>query len=173
MRADVSMTVPPETDDQVLENRRVLIVEPVPEDLPYVASRTPFVVTVAESFADAKTALTTTPPDLLITRLRLGAFNGLHLVLRGKTSRPDMAAIVLSDASEGTLRGEAEALGATFVVLPIASEQLLAVIQRSLSPANDGPIRPPYERRVAVRRRDMLAVASDRRVKDRRRHLVL
>src|SRR5687768_2595045 len=52
-----------------------------------------FHVTVADTFADAKMQMTERPPTLLITELRLAAYNGLGLVLRGKSRQPDMAAI--------------------------------------------------------------------------------
>jgi len=39
-------------------------------------------VTSVGSFREATKVLSTDPPDLLITELRLGAFNGLHLVIR-------------------------------------------------------------------------------------------
>ena len=170
MRADVLMTVPPVPDPQALETRRVLIVEPLTADLVFATARVPFAPQIADGFAAAKVALMTNPPDLLITPLRLGAFNGLHLVLRGKTSRPDMAAVVLSEASDGALRREAEALGATFIVLPVAPQQLQAAIMRVLlGRSEEGPVQPPYERRVAVRRGHAIEVAAERRVKDRRR----
>ena len=43
------------------------------------------VVTRTFGFAEAKQSLQTAPPDLLMTDVRLGAYNGLHLVIRAQT----------------------------------------------------------------------------------------
>ena len=45
----------------------------------------------ARSFDEAKTLLAAERPHLLITDLRLGQYNGLHLVLRSRSDHPEMA----------------------------------------------------------------------------------
>lgn len=74
------------------------------------------VVNEAADFHRAKEVLVSTPPDALITELRLGAYNGLHLVLRCKTERPQVKAIVLARAPDPVLQQEAAELDAAFVV---------------------------------------------------------
>jgi two-component system response regulator RegA len=135
-----------------------------------------FHVTVAETFTKAKGLLSTQPPNVLLTEVRLGEFNGLHLVLRGKSLRPDMAAIVLSSVVDPVLQSDAEAMGATFVVKPIDESELVAAVFRTLfrareRDATDGPIRPPFERRARDRRSASERVQTERRVLERRRDL--
>ena len=55
-----------------------------------------------DSFADAIRQTTVDCPDLMITALRLGPFNGLHLVLRCRASDPDMPAIIVSEPRDLT-----------------------------------------------------------------------
>src|ERR1700704_3697604 len=45
-------------------------------------------VTVAGTFAEGRLALSASTPDLLIADVRLGAFNGLHLVTTNPRSIP-------------------------------------------------------------------------------------
>jgi DNA-binding response OmpR family regulator len=133
-----------------------------------------FQVTVAETFEDAKARLAENPPALLLTELRLREYNGLQLVLRGKALRPTMGAIVFSNIPDPALRADAEALGATFVVKPIDSRDLIAAAVRTLLRAASGndaaePIRPPFERRTHDRRVQQLPTNDDRRRTERRR----
>jgi DNA-binding NtrC family response regulator len=125
--------------------------------------------TVAESFMRAKSRMNRRPPALLITELRLGEFNGLHLVLHGKALRPTMTALVLSDTPDVVLQAEAEVMGATFAVQPLSKRDLLAILSRSLGASGEsGPIRPPFERRQAERRGTNVLMHADYRQADRR-----
>jgi DNA-binding response OmpR family regulator len=132
-----------------------------------------FRVTAADTFAHAKACLIESPPALLLTDLRLREYNGLQLVLRGKAHRPTMAAIVFSSGREAVLQKEAEAMGATFVVRPIDSRELVAAAFRTLFRETlvdtIEPIRPPYERRTRERRNLSEPETIDRRRRDRRR----
>ena len=132
-----------------------------------------FEVTVAETFAKAKDRLNTRPPTLLLTEVRLGEYNGLHLVLRGKAQRPSMAALVLSSVPDPVLRTEAEAMGATFLVKPIADRELLAAVTRTLfqRDRSEGPVRAPFERRATERRAAIVVIGPERRSGERRRDL--
>jgi DNA-binding response OmpR family regulator len=104
-----------------------------------------FTVTVTTNFAAAKQRVLTRPPDLLVTELRLGAFNGVHLVLAGRSVRRDLAAVVLGGAEDGKLREDAEAAGAMFLLEPLAAGDLVATVER-ICLAQDGsrtaPLRP-------------------------------
>jgi DNA-binding NtrC family response regulator len=51
-------------------------------------------------FAEAKPELDRCPPDLLVTELKLGAFNGLHLAIRAKHRQPDVRTLVLGEQNE-------------------------------------------------------------------------
>lgn len=156
----------------------ILVVEPALDELVSRVSALTgagFHVTAAESFAQAKQLLTPTTPSVLLTSLRLGGHNGLHLVVRGKGLQPNLAAIVTSSDVDAALRAEAEALGATFVVKPITPDQLIASILKTyFRPSGDAdPIRPPFERREGQRRalQPLDPISVDRRGPDRRRPL--
>ena len=90
-------------------------------------------VVACASFEDAKHQITVSPPDLLLTDVRLGAFNGLQLVIYAKAQRPDTAAVVISAFDDATLRKEAEQAGAVYVLKPFTSEGLLTSIAQAPS----------------------------------------
>jgi DNA-binding NtrC family response regulator len=130
-----------------------LVIAPALPDLLAVLSTLPamgFDVTVAEKFQDAKESLASSRPALFVTGIKLGNYNGLHLVLRGTTAWPGLPCIVVAETADPVLRDEAERLGATFVVMPAPHNELAAAVSRTvLRPAGlpFSPIRPPYERR--------------------------
>lgn len=90
-------------------------------------------VTGATTFEAAKRSLTAHPPHLLIAALRLGLFNGLHLVLRGRLDHPEMAAIVTAGFKDPVLEAEATTYGAACVVSPKNPSELLALVSRTFA----------------------------------------
>jgi PleD family two-component response regulator len=90
-------------------------------------------VTGATTFEAAMQTLTERPPHLLIAAERLGSFNGLHLVLRGRFDHPQMAAIVTAGAKDPVLEAEATTFGASCVVAPRNSTELLALVTRTFA----------------------------------------
>jgi DNA-binding response OmpR family regulator len=81
----------------------------------------------ATSFEAAIVAMRTSPPDVLVTDIRLQAFNGLHLVRR----RPvGTYAIVMSAFPDPVLHTEAHRLGAPFLGKPVQTRQLLELLKR-------------------------------------------
>jgi DNA-binding NtrC family response regulator len=76
-------------------------------------------------FEEAKSYLATAHPDVIIADVRLGAFNGLQLVIQAKLEHPEITAIVLTGFYDPVLSGEVSKLGASYLVKPIRSEQLL------------------------------------------------
>ncbi len=93
----------------------------------------------ARSFDEAKTLLAAERPDILITELRLGQYNGLHLVLRTRTDHPHMAALVTSRVADPVLEAEATRHRAQFILSPLSATQLLHAVAASL----DGSTPPP------------------------------
>jgi DNA-binding NtrC family response regulator len=82
--------------------------------------------TFVSTFAKAKRHLDEERPDLLISEIKLGEYNGLHLAVRGAVS--GIPAIVVGDAS---FAGEAEQLGAMWLSPKEASgERLSATMKR-------------------------------------------
>ena len=92
-----------------------------------------YAVTTATTFEAARQQLAVQPPDLLIAAERLGLFNGLHLVLSGRSDHPDMAAIVTADANDPVLQAEASSFGATCAVAPMSAPELLALVSRTFA----------------------------------------
>src|SRR5688572_25182627 len=134
-----------------------------------------FTVTLADSFEGGKRLLDTLRPLVLVTEVRLGAYNGIHLAMRCRTIQPRVTVIVTSRFHDPVLEHEIEAIGATFAPKPCTAEHLLAAISRTALrvPAADGTfglVRPPFERRRGERRATMSLTANpERRQADRRR----
>jgi DNA-binding NtrC family response regulator len=76
-------------------------------------------------FAEAKSYLATARPDVIIADVRLGAFNGLQLVIQARMEDPEITAIVLTGFYDPVLSAEVSKLGASYLVKPIRSEALL------------------------------------------------
>ena len=121
-------------------------------------------VVLAASFEDAKRALMFHQPWLIISNLRLAAFNGLHLVHLGRLADPDLRAIVIASGNDMLLQGEAEEMGATVMAEPLHSGELLSEVARLIAPAEVF-----VERRKGERRQIIIAgYTPERRVADRR-----
>jgi DNA-binding response OmpR family regulator len=82
------------------------------------------------TFEEAVLILRTRPPDLLITDVRLGTRNGLHLLGRLPTT---VAVIVLTGAADPGLESQARDRGATFLLKPLDTGTLLDVVEALLS----------------------------------------
>ena len=93
-----------------------------------------YAVRVANRFEDGVNILRAEPPDLLIADIRLGSFNGLQLVLRG---RPSVPAIVITGYDDPVLAENARTLGATYFVKPIEPNLLFPAIARAIGAAKD------------------------------------
>jgi DNA-binding response OmpR family regulator len=88
----------------------------------------------APGFGRALQLMDTVRPDLLITVVRLGKFNGLHLVVLGRASNPRMAALVMDERRDEGLEREAILAGATaYLRKPVGSGELLARVAEALA----------------------------------------
>jgi DNA-binding NtrC family response regulator len=129
-----------------------------------------FTVTAIDNFKDAAILLVEAPPSMLITEIRLGAYNGLQLAYRGKSMKPPMTIVLTSAYRDPVLERDVERMGATFVLKPVAARDLLAAVYRTAlrQPTSKGtfePVQPPFERRQLERRQAL----SDRLLDDDRR----
>ena len=88
-------------------------------------------VTGAASFEEARRALASAL-DLVITEVRLGAYNGLHLIIRARSHNPHLSAIVLTGFPDVVIKAEAERLDAVYVEKPVDAERLLAIVAETL-----------------------------------------
>ena len=112
---------------------RVLIVADTPaltEDLLGWLVPEGYQSTVATTFACAMRHLKT-HPQLVISQLRLGAYNGLHVAIRARGE--GIPAVVIGNP-DTVLELEARRLGATFVQSgELARERILAVVHELIS----------------------------------------
>ena len=85
-------------------------------------------VTAFGRFDEAKRYLAATTPDILLTDVRLGGSNGLHLVVMSKLRHPEMTAVVMTGFDDIVLKKDAEAAGALYVVKPILVSELIELM---------------------------------------------
>jgi DNA-binding NtrC family response regulator len=91
-------------------------------------------VVACDTFERARQTLKDQSFDALITDVRLGAFNGLQLAVMARDMYPKMRLIVFSGFDDPVLRADAEQIGATYLVKPVVSGELLKLLDAS--PAN-------------------------------------
>lgn len=84
--------------------------------------------TGAAAFDAARQLLTLRPYDLLITDVRLGSFNGLHLIRQCHSEYPGMAFIVVTATLDSMTEIEARRYGALCVAKPINRARLLEAV---------------------------------------------
>jgi two-component system, NtrC family, response regulator PilR len=88
--------------------------------------------TEAQSFESARQLLRERRFDLLITKVRLREYNGLHLVLHSRMFYPNTASVVVSDGPGDLNEHEAAALGAGVVVDPTEPGHVRAVVASAI-----------------------------------------
>jgi PleD family two-component response regulator len=114
----------------------ILIVDEEPLEVARLVSplqHAGYQVTGATTFEAARQTLAERPPHLLIAAERLGLFNGLHLVVRGRIDNPEMSAIVTAGSKDPVLEAEAFSHDASCVVSPKNSTELLALVSRTFA----------------------------------------
>jgi len=152
-----------------------LIVDPVAADREFAArtlEEAGFRVDLAGSFDEADACMTVRPPSVLLADVRLGEYNGLHLILRAHAAQPGLAALVTYDVADPVLQADADRLGATFITKPVSARELVAATFRTLLrlPDDSTPVHPPFERRTGERRGTPAAIGvPNRRIGERRR----
>ena len=91
-------------------------------------------------FVDARRRLVAGPVDFVVTNVRLGAYNGLHLVyLAASFNRGSTRAIVYSDALDIGFAREAQLAGAFYEVRTSLPAALISYLR--------APALPPRDRR--------------------------
>jgi DNA-binding response OmpR family regulator len=99
-----------------------------------------FEVVPCSTFEDAKREIATLRPDILITDVRLGAYNGLQLALLARDVRPDMRVVVFSGFDDPVLKQEARRIGATYLVKPVSGHDLVEELRAGASGRSDEPV---------------------------------
>jgi CheY-like chemotaxis protein len=150
----------------------VLLVHPNPTSLVTLSEmlqRAGYRVRRAPSFEEARVALAARPA-CLVAAVQLGIFNGLHLVLDGRSRDPHLAAVVLDMRRDAALQADARRLGAAYVVEPVEQGAFLALVAQLMDgamPSGNGELY--RDRRSADRRIVVLQFEPERRRADRRR----
>jgi len=108
--------------------QRVLVVDDEPsllEAMKMAFTRAGRDVVSCRTFEDARQQLLTEHFDVMVTDVRLGAFNGLQLAVIARDRHPEMRIIVFSGFDDPVLREEAAHLGASYVLKPVGADHLL------------------------------------------------
>ena len=78
------------------------------------------IVTAFDRFQDAKRFLKSeAASDILVTDVRLGAYNGLQLAVICNLGRPALTKVVMSGYDDPVLRKDAESVGARYLLKPL------------------------------------------------------
>lgn len=92
------------------------------------------------TFEEGLKALRTDMPDLLIADVRLGAFNGLQLLV--SSPRP-IPAIIITGFADPVLESDAQQHGAEYVLKPISPSALLDLVERKLAQSSQQQFTTP------------------------------
>jgi DNA-binding response OmpR family regulator len=84
-----------------------------------------FHVASSSAFEEAREHISSARPDIVITDVRLGAFNGLQLAMLARDVRPDARVVVFSGFDDPVLKEEARRIGAAYLVKPVSGQQLI------------------------------------------------
>src|ERR1700730_11985789 len=87
----------------------------------------------ASTFEEATRALADSTPDLVIADERLGAYNGLHVILRARAENPDVSAIVTTLEKNRGLEADARRLNVECVIQPHDPAEWLEPIWKMLN----------------------------------------
>jgi DNA-binding NtrC family response regulator len=107
-------------------------------------------LTVCSTFADARARLDASPPDLLVTSVRLQAHNGLHLVYLAGRHSPSTRCLVSAQDDDVWFAQEVQAAGAFFVPARWLATALHSYVAASL-PRRDRRNARVVDRRGQVR----------------------
>ena len=113
-------------------DKQVLIVDDDPAVLALVRqwlTSAGYSVIACDNFAMAKQRLAAGAPNVLLTDVRLGAFNGLQLVILAKELGPETISLVMSAFDDPALRKEAMQCGAGYLPKPFTRDEVLAAVE--------------------------------------------
>jgi DNA-binding response OmpR family regulator len=97
------------------------------------------VVQVAQTFQAAAEAMEDGGVGVMVTAIRLGAFNGLHLVIRKNALNPHIRCIVIGVA--GDRSRDIDRLGVPFLLKPVAGDTISAAVSLEIDRAAEMPLR--------------------------------
>lgn len=94
----------------------------------------------ASTFEEGLEALRDHAPDLLIADIRLGSFNGLHLLILAPNH---VQVIITTGFDDPILEREARKYGAEYVLKPLSPPTFLQLVRRCLDPRRPRARRTP------------------------------
>lgn len=132
-----------------------------------------YIVFEASSFEDGKRLWREITPAVLVVDIRLGQFNGLQLLMRARSDRPDLKGIITCPFADQVLEAETHRFGGTFLIKPIAPWQIVEAVRNAARPdlVVPNPVTPPLlleRRRVDRRQTEIPVFWPERRVGPRR-----
>ena len=152
-------TVGRDRDGDRVTARTVLIVDPNPaflDSLRAIAQAAGLRVVAETEFDAARQRIANQCPDVIVVSIRLGRFNGIHLVHLARLANPDVNAVVYGGADDLPLAVDAQHAGAFYELESAIPVCLTAYLTMAL-PAHDRRAVPVEGGRSAGGRR-----ASDR-----------
>ena len=111
---------------------RILIVEDheaTRQGLRALLTNAGYEVVSASTFAEGRRSLAEQTPDLLISDVRLGEYNGLQLIAAAPLGVPS---IIVTGFPDLVLEAEALKLGAHYLTKPIVADALLRLIEETI-----------------------------------------
>ena len=122
--------------ERVWTPQRVLLVEPDPTRWPELrqAGRGGIGIEICGDFTEARHRLMASPPALLVTNLRLGAYNGLHLVYLATANNYPTRAVVYASHQDLPAIQEAQRIGAFYETSQRLVNALPSYINAKLPP---------------------------------------
>jgi PleD family two-component response regulator len=99
-----------------------------------------YTVVSASTFEEASGLLQTIPLDLVVTAVRLGAFNGIHLAMRSQWQDPQRTVIVTNESQDASLSEQAESEGVRYVARPLENPEFLANVEEALGRRNSAEL---------------------------------
>jgi DNA-binding NarL/FixJ family response regulator len=97
-------------------------------------------VVPCSTFEDAKREIAMLRPEIVVTDVRLGAFNGLQLALLARAVRSDVRVVVFSGFDDPVLKEEARRIGAIYLVKPVSGHALVQALNSKGSGRSDKPV---------------------------------
>ena len=91
------------------------------------------VVESHRGFETARARLYRAPFDFLVTNIRLGAYNGLHVILRARADHPDVSAIVTTPVKNRGLEADARSLNIQCLIKPQSAGEWLEPVWKILN----------------------------------------
>ncbi len=103
----------------------------------------------SEDFLGARARLVAHAPDLLVTRLRLGEYNGLHLAHLAAALELPTRVVVYDEADDLSLARETQIAGAFYVPRHHVAAALSAYIGAKLPPEDRRDVARPDRRQLS------------------------